>query len=189
MSHAYTKIDDEEKGEGNTLRTSMEIESSSDSSHNYTNYGWFTLGFIVIFGIIYAFSGSTPAAPLCPPCSFAECKRSGCDQASSPFVCTNGTSSSGCAAAPNDWYDNPACSSCCDTSQCATTQPSGNDDTIELCPACNNDQCDTIINSCGFSSYMCLEGSAAGGCSQDMYHWPTSTANNICTGCCDGVGC
>lgn len=189
MSHPYSKIDDEEKGESASLRTSMEIEQRNNDINDYRNYGWFAVGFLSVFCLIYIFSGSTPPPQLCAPCTFAECKRSGCDASLSPFVCTNGTSSTGCSASEKAWYDNPSCSSCCDASHCATTQPSGDDDTIELCPACNVDQCDTIINSCGFNSYMCLKGSAAGGCSQDMYHWPTSMTNNICTECCDGAAC
>lgn len=53
------------------------------------------------------------------------------------------------------------------------------------CKGCTAVQCKT--QSCPKPAYVCLSGSATGGCSTDAAFWPAHTAD--CTECCDASAC
>lgn len=148
------------------------------------------IGLLVLYfasgGDIF-FSGGSSA--VCRPCTFKECSRSLCDKQLDPYVCVKGQAHDGCAEAASAWTNNPTCQECCDGTHCDETVPTDADDDIELCPQCTDEQCDFVATKCGLNSYMCLGGAAAGGCSQDKYHWPYSMQNYVCISCCDGRLC
>jgi hypothetical protein len=201
MPHNYTRIEDtsENSAATNERIASMEmgdgVRSNEDVRVLYRQPVQYTIIGVLILTALYFFQSymsphGSPGTPnsFCPPCTFPQCESAGCDQAASPMVCIGGVSAGGCGVAEKDWEHNPDCEACCDSSHCSTTVPSGDDDTIELCPECPPDQCDSVATTCGLNAYMCLKGEAAGGCTTDKYHWPTAEGR-ICEKCCDGAKC
>jgi hypothetical protein len=131
---------------------------------------------------------STPAVDTCRDCTFAECKRSLCDDLV-PFICTDGAAHDGCAATASAWLGNSVCSECCDSTHCDDQKPTEDDDSITLCASCTVDECSALSSKCGGADpFICLEGGGRYGCSDDKYHWPTAL-NGICTKCCDLESC
>lgn len=196
-THNYTQIEDtEENTQANNDQLSA-MEMGDDSSKagetkmKYRQPIQYAIIGVLTLAIVYFLNGYlTPSVipPYCPACSFAQCEAASCDQISTPQVCTTGAAAGGCAATMDDWKGNSVCDACCDSSHCSAATPSGDDDTIELCPPCAKDECDTVASTCGLDAYMCLKGEAMGGCTTDKYHWPTA-GKDVCGKCCDGAKC
>ena len=174
--------------------------SQSESTQSWSRLLTFrNICLLVVASVILSFSvmkmrspGSSiflRASNTCRSCTFTECQRKLCPLVA-PQVCVKGAARDGCGSTPAAWIGNSVCDECCDSSKCAATTPSGDDDTLTLCAKCTFSQCLEFKDKCYSSSapYVCTDGGAKYGCTKEKYHWP-SALNGICNSCCDISTC
>lgn len=121
-------------------------------------------------------------------CTLTECYAAGCDPASAPYVCLihNGGPHGGCSAIP--WVVG-TCEVQCNLGICASLSIPAD------APSCKNvycgqEWCGADAVKCGYSApYLCKDGSAYGGCTEDEYGWSLKAGDNICSDCCDVTAC
>jgi hypothetical protein len=143
---------------------------------------WF-IGTIVVFSLmVYTKHNHTASVPHSDaPAAFIECSKT-CDLAACqsntcgldvPYLCTTGESLYGCAL---NWAP-LGCSECCDSSTCVEVMKAA----VKPCKECSASQCAELYKSsdqrCGAENpYVCLEGSARLGCSEDSKAWKSMTS-------------
>ncbi len=134
---------------------------------------------------------AAPAAPAKPVprkpgdparnCTLDECKASGCDPATEPFVCVAGFAKGGCSKVQSAW-EHPGCTDFCSLASCAAEAPT--------CGTCSKADCAKNQAVCGAKRpYTCVEGGTAGGCSPDADYWPQNILKGTCAKCCDLSTC
>mmetsp|Transcript_20081 Transcript_20081/g.68025 ORF Transcript_20081/g.68025 Transcript_20081/m.68025 type:complete len:250 (+) Transcript_20081:101-850(+) len=122
-----------------------------------------------------------------PDCSFTDCKQSGCDVATHPFLCIDESGAGptmGCNAAP---WPADQCATACTLQNCDKVQRPDDAATCTnyACPAATCVQ----LQQCGVEHpFQCLVGSARYGCTDDEFGWIFS-APTTCSSCCDTRTC
>ena len=97
-----------------------------------------------------------------------------------PFLCLSGTATGGCSN--QSWQGISGCDSWCDLAFCNLTPPPPSPTNEPNCP---QTECSKKPQPCSLiNPYLCLNGSAAGGCS----HTPWSTSQG-CSSFCDMSWC
>lgn len=115
----------------------------------------------------------------CSTCTTAECQSNPCSPAT-PYQCTSGPLKNACSNSSSYFGHESQCYSCCDSSSCGSHRFSC---TAQACPA---EVCHSTAR-CGITTgYMCINGSAANGCSNSSSYWPSFPG---CTNCCDVQSC
>ena len=196
VGHSYSAIPEvDEEVVDKAIASHFEVEGSETQKQSVTNYlkNPALIKFFLVVGVvlsaIYLFTSRNTSAPTvlgsCRSCSFLECKRTLCDVKLDPYICVKGAAMDGCAPNEAAWVESSTCTECCDAAKCASTLPVEGKDNIAMCGPCSDEECITYGYACGYlSSYVCTDGSARYGCSDDKYHWPTAL-NGICNKCCD----
>ncbi|KAJ1397642.1 hypothetical protein B484DRAFT_458658 [Ochromonadaceae sp. CCMP2298] len=151
---------------------------------------------LTLFFLLFATSG-TPGSPMLGggdaknprDCSFEECSIGGCDIGLAPYLCVdNYPNPMGCSGYP--WVD--GCGKSCTMKNCASAKPSKNTPTCAgvKCPStsCHHSNIPDYQVCGGAAPFKCLEGSDAGACSSDPYHYALDIYTT-CGKCCDSTTC
>lgn len=117
-------------------------------------------------------------------CTLSECFASNCDHDSAPYTCLfhNGGPHGGCSSIV---WTPESCTEQCDLTGCDDMDIP--DDT----PSCADQICtdqwcqDASCTTDGDAPFMCTDGSARYGCSEDKLQWTLRTAGTTCSSCCD----
>ena len=113
----------------------------------------------------------------CPACDATACAAAIC-LPNDPYYCESGASKGGCAANPDAWNNTKFCTKCCSLASCPTR--------FSCTGQCSSTTCEAK-NRCSIADpYMCLSGTAQGGCSANATFWPTQ---HMCDSCCDVKSC
>ena len=125
-----------------------------------------------------------------PSCTLTDCYGFQCDWSLAPFVCLqwNGGIHGGCS--PSPWVQG-TCDEQCDSSDCGSDAVTGGDVEGGGCDVrCPPELCLNEMRLCGGGAkYQCLVGSAAYGCSGDLFDWSVKTPETTCSKCCNANLC
>jgi hypothetical protein len=140
----------------------------------------------------------------CPLCDASICNSSlGQCQGTAPFVCTEGKAVGGCSSQP--WQTpSPDCSSCCElacsdptvdgigeeTPAASPTSEPEPEQSSDGCPVCDDSVCSSIRgHQCpGSAPFVCTEGNAVGGCSNQPWQTPSPDCSSCCELACSDPG-
>ena len=116
---------------------------------------------------------ATIAAASCPLCTKEQCAKTLCTVGTNSYACLAGIGAGGCAGNESAWSNKEICSECCKVDSCVIS-----------CPACDAAACANYTCPQA-ASFVCTQGSAAGGCGTSQ-SW---TDTPLCKKCCNTAHC
>jgi hypothetical protein len=120
-------------------------------------------------------------------CTLSECFASNCNHEEAPYTCLfhNGGPHGGCNAIV---WTPESCTEQCDLTGCDDMDIP--DDTPSCADQiCTDQWCQDATCTAGDAPFMCTDGSARYGCSEDKLQWTLRTADTTCASCCDVSSC